>query len=231
MRIISKEYDFYDYLQDYNDTIVFDRRKSFNLTKEIVCSKLGNGYNELGKYCKRDDGRDYRHIVLQSCCTFWLILLIITERDFCDCPKNYKLKFLHTWRNYKAKRRLLEVFEISNAGIINVDKMGMEYERVYDEEYAFKHLDWSISYATDYSSNYRTISNYVDYDGNEYSIPILRYSGIDHTIINPLDLFCSIEEYFSMEKTESETTEPKGVTNNDKIIMHGFDTKISFRGK
>jgi hypothetical protein len=34
-----------------------------------------------------------------------------------------------------------------------------------------------------------------------------------------------------MEKSKLETTEAKGTTNDDKIIMHGFDTKTSFRGK
>ena len=42
-------------------------------------------------------------------------------------------------------------------------------------------------------------------------------------------MFCAIEEYFSIEKSKMETTEPKGATNDDKIVMHGFDTKLSFR--
>lgn len=32
-----------------------------------------------------------------------------------------------------------------------------------------------------------------------------------------------------MEKTASETTEAKGTTDEDKIAMHGFDVKKSFR--
>ena len=32
-----------------------------------------------------------------------------------------------------------------------------------------------------------------------------------------------------MEKTASETTEAKGTTDEDKVIMHGFDVKTSFR--
>ena len=34
-----------------------------------------------------------------------------------------------------------------------------------------------------------------------------------------------------MEKTASETTEAKGTTDEDKVIMHGFDAKWSFRKK
>ena len=40
MRIIDKQHDFYDYLQDPTDRIVFDRRGSFLLTKELFCEGL-----------------------------------------------------------------------------------------------------------------------------------------------------------------------------------------------
>ena len=48
-------------------------------------------------------------------------------------------------------------------------------------------------------------------------------------LVDPVSVFCAIEEHFSMEKTASETTEAKGTTNEDKVIMHGFDVKTSFR--
>jgi hypothetical protein len=44
-----------------------------------------------------------------------------------------------------------------------------------------------------------------------------------------MSIFYAIEEHFSMEKTASETTEAKGTTDEDKIAMHGFDVKKSFR--
>ena len=40
MRIIDKQHDFYDYLQDPTDRIVFDRRGSFLLTKERFCDGI-----------------------------------------------------------------------------------------------------------------------------------------------------------------------------------------------
>ena len=61
-------------------------------------------------------------------------------------------------------------------------------------------------------------------------IPILKACGIG-SIIDPLEMFCAIEEHFSLEKTASERTDAIGSTNDDKITMHGFDTKTSFRGK
>ena len=40
MRIIDKQHDFYDYLQDPTDRIVFDRRGSFLLTKKLFCNDI-----------------------------------------------------------------------------------------------------------------------------------------------------------------------------------------------
>ena len=48
--------------------------------------------------------------------------------------------------------------------------------------------------------------------------------------IEPLDIYLAIEEYFSLEREASERRESIGLTNDDKITNHGFDTKISFRG-
>ena len=60
--------------------------------------------------------------------------------------------------------------------------------------------------------------------------PILKACGISE-VISAEEIFNAIEEHFSLLKTESEKTEPVDATNDDKIVMHGFDTKISFRGK
>ena len=41
MRIIDKNHDFYDYLQDPTDnSIIFDRRGSFLLEKSHICDKI-----------------------------------------------------------------------------------------------------------------------------------------------------------------------------------------------
>ena len=40
MRIIDKQHDFYDYLQDPTDRIVFDRRGAFLLTKKLFCNDI-----------------------------------------------------------------------------------------------------------------------------------------------------------------------------------------------
>ena len=60
------------------------------------------------------------------------------------------------------------------------------------------------------------------------NLPILKACGIAR-LIDPVSMFCAIEEYYSIEKTASETTEARGVTDVDKVIMQGFDAKTSFR--
>ena len=71
--------------------------------------------------------------------------------------------------------------------------------------------------------------------GNSYkrdldSLPLLKACGFGN-LMDAQEVFCAIEEYFSIEKTKQETTEAKGTTNDIKITMHGFDTKTSFRKK
>ena len=44
MRIIDKNTDYYDYLQDSEDTLVFDRRGSYLLTKDRLCEVLVPAY-------------------------------------------------------------------------------------------------------------------------------------------------------------------------------------------
>lgn len=87
MRIIDKNHDFYDYLQDPTDTIVFDRRGSFILTKKYICEHMVYpGYHNKSKY---------RFILLQCGAAFWLILATITERTEYGAPSNYDLELLY----------------------------------------------------------------------------------------------------------------------------------------
>lgn len=225
MRIIDKNTDFYDYLQDPTDTIVFDRRNSFLLTKEDVCKKIG--------YTGFRDSK-YRFILLQCGASFWLLLLTITKFDpHALFPKDYNLELLVNWKNYDKPNKLLSMniitfnsyYKFYNyRGEINIDILK---KNVNDLKNAIDHNDFRMGVNLSHSTKY------IDYKGRykkeERIFPLLKACGLIN-IINAQSLFCAIEEYFSIEKMKTETTEPKGVTNNDKIIMHGFDTKISFRG-
>ena len=69
--------------------------------------------------------------------------------------------------------------------------------------------------------------NVITYPHNN-QIPIFASCGFGN-YIDATEMFCAIEEYFSIEKTKSETTVAKGTTDKDKITTHGFDIKTSFR--
>ena len=220
MRIIDKNYDFYDYLQDYTDTIVFDRRGSFLLTKDKVCNDIDRWrYNNLDPY---------RLITLQCGATFWLFLLTITKvgRSYImnNPPVDYDIELLTSWKNYNKPSELLQLKMISTyESIVSNAKSNIDIIK--------NSIDNDDLIDSCIISVYRkTISCKTGIKFEDQTIPILKPSGFAE-VIDPIEIFAAIEEYFSMIKTASETTDPKGATNDDKIIMHGFDTKTSFRGK
>ena len=224
MRIIDKNQDFYDYLQDSTDTLVFDRRNSFLLTKEYFC-------RSLSIYRYRDS--KYRFILLQCGSTFWLFIVTITKCNSYGSVEDYEVELLTTWKNYDKSNELLKLDMIQ---FKNSYKM-YEYrtrdfvydrikENVDDLVSAINRNDFSVE------TNMNKYINYVDYKCSykkeEKTLPLLKACGIGN-ILDPQQIFCAIEEYFSTEKMKLETTEAKGTTNDDKITMHGFDTKTSFR--
>jgi len=214
MRIIDKQHDFYDYLQDPTDTIVFDRRGSFLLTKEMIINKIVD---------KRIDYRFYirdpkKYLILQCGATYWHIRLELNDDD-----SDYNLELIDKFKDYNKQRTIIEIYN-------------------YYSTYYFltnRHIgssNFTNSIAKGYFNKGNIIScniNPTENDSkneNSRSVPILKACGISN-IIDPVDIFTAIEEHFSLLKTEAERIEPIGSTNNDKIIMHGFDTKTSFRGK
>jgi hypothetical protein len=214
MRIIDNKHDFYDYLQDPTDTVVFDRRNSFLLTKEIMCEKLYQGI-----YSKENKER---LILIQCGATFWLIKVTILKQNDLGWPENYIAHLMVSWKNYNKPNKLLS--------IESIDPHTWCY---YLKEKRKQTVDDIIA-AIDHNDYRRlaTINKHRTWHANKettYEIPILKASGLA-SVIDPLEMFCAIEEYFSREKTMAETTEPKGITNDDKITMHGFDIKTSFRG-
>lgn len=224
MRIIDKNTDFYDYLQDPTDTIVFDRRNSFLLTKEDICNSI--------PYSGFRDSK-YRFILLQCGASFWLFLLTITKIDKNAFAKDYNLKLLINWKNYNKPNKLLSI-NIINFGyyykFYNCKKQDIDIDllekNINDLKDAIDHNNFNkitdLSNLTEYKSYKSGFKKEIK------TFPLLKACGMIN-LIDAQTLFCDIEEYFSIEKMKIETTEPKGVTNNDKIIMHGFDTKISFR--
>lgn len=227
MRIIDKNYDFYDYLQNPSDPLVFDRRGSFMLTKEIVCRAVyATTHNK--KHGK------YNHLLLQCGATFWLFLLTVTHYapraiNCYDEPDNYDLRLITTWKNYDKPRALLKLTLVD----YDAPYLLWRYKddtTIFDESRIDPEV---IQQLFDIYKCTKTRCNLSVWKGHynekEYTYPILKSCGIADTV-DPLDIFCAVEEYFSLEKTAAERTEPLGATNDDKIVMHGFDTKTSFRG-
>lgn len=215
MKILDKNTDFYDYVQYMyrDDTYTFDRRDSFVLTKEMLCG-------HLYWYDHRKTG----YILLQVCNSFWLFKANLEyDKSFSYRVADYDLTLVGTWKNYSTQRVLY------NLSIIKFDFF--KIRRLPDEMNgsdlidAVKHRNYEIIDA---------INKFVIYNGDHTkkvkTIPLLSECGLSK-YIEPLDIYLSLEEYFSLEAQANERTEPIGATNEDKIVRHGFDLKTSFRGK
>ncbi len=229
MRIIDKNQDFYDYLQSPTDSIVFDRRGSFLLTKQMVCKEAGS---MLAHKCDED----FRFLLLQCGATFWLFLLTITKTDghaICSVL-DYDLELLISWKDYSAERVPIGLYLVTFPlwympffpGRVSAKEIIRK--RANELKDAYIHKEYNDK------RDIGVMHVHVDYKGDwthkTLTIPLLKACGIS-AFLDPVEVFSAIEEHFSMKKTEAEKTEPEGATNNDKIIMHGFDTKTSFRGR
>lgn len=230
MRIIDKNTDFYDYLQNvYPDSsTTFDRTDSFVVTKSIMCENLYSYRWERTK-------NKHRFVLLQVCNTFWLFLLEITAFDEYERASNYKIELLKTWKNYNKPRRLISLDVISF--VWNVNQLISVYrgEWKLNKESIYKRLPALIQAIDTNNIEVRNSINHYSYFKGDYKtrvekhIPLLIACGIGNCI-EPLDIYLSFEEYFSLEKQSHERTSSIGLTDKEKIENHGFDTKVSFRG-
>lgn len=232
MRIIDKNTDYYDYLQNSEDSIVFDRRGSYLLTKAQLCDVLVPGYNTI--YTRDKNKHRYKYVLLQCGATFWLILLYDVHYNNYGRPTEYKMELLSTWKDYSKSREVLKLTEISFMydTLIRQKKKETYYEFIKSNVPRMIAAIQSNNLSTTYNLNGHEVSKSCKnrWISEIRTIPILTACGIAE-IIDPVSIFTAIEEHFSLLKTESERIDPIGATNNDKIEMHGFDTKTSFRGK
>ena len=223
MRIIDKQHDFYDYLQDPTDRIVFDRRGSFLLTRKIFCEGL--------EYLRYYNDSRYRFVLLQCGVAYWLFLVTITARNLYDWVVDYDLELLKTWKNYDGSNELIKLNVVSfGISMWNYRIRDMDLERiksrVSDLQAAIDQGDYRVEHDL---GCYTKITDFKGTSKKEIqNLPILKACGIAE-LVDPVSVFCAIEEHFSMKKTASETTEAKGTTDEDKVVMHGFDVKTSFR--
>lgn len=232
MRIIDKNKDFYDYLQNvYPDrSVTFDRTSSYVLTKEIMCESLQKIRNENDKY---------QFFLLQVCNSFWLFLITITNvadpqiYGAPGTPVDYDIELLSWWKDYNKKRELIRASLVSFWNVCF--DLRFRNKGRFDREIILKNA--SIFVQAINNNNYGTyghLNKHVVFNGNGTravkTIPLFKASGVAE-YINPIELFLSLEEYFSLEKQSTERTESVGITDREKIENHGFDIKTSFRGK
>lgn len=156
---------------------------------------------------------------------------IASDKRWYDTPVDYDMELLVKWKNYDGSNELIKLNAISfNISMWDYRVHDLDPEkikvRVNDLKSAVDHGDFRV----ECNLGYHTKS--TDHRGTSIQeiqdIPILKACGIAD-LVDSVSVFCAIEEHFSMEKTASETTEAKGTTNEDKVIMHGFDVKTSFR--
>ena len=224
MKIIDKNKDLYDYLQDvYRDPrIIFDRTDSFVLTKEIIVSNIN-----YKSWYYSNDLDNIRYLLLQICNTFWLFELEITKfRDNGDA-EDFSPKLLAKWKNYNKPRCLIS---------LNLIRLDWDIHRFLSRHKDTDSMLDRITASIDNNSFEKIFSfnrERVSIAGNQFvykHIPLLKASGLS-SLIDPLDAYLSFEEFFSLEKTASERDSSIGITDRERLENHGFDNRISFRGK
>lgn len=238
MRIIDKNTDFYDYIQNIyrDDSVTFDRTDSFLLTKEMLCDCLGSVGNRH-RYSSWDGIEEDYYTLLQVGNTFWLFYIEVTEWGgiYKDKPKAYTIDLFATWKNYDKERKLISL-DIVSPGY---DVFHLYYKYMYKgatrKESAKKVLNSFINAIN--TNDYKvedSLNRKVIYNGDgtkvEKHIPILKACGIS-SCVDPMEIYLALDEYFSLEKQSKERTASLGLTDKEKIENHGFDTKTSFRGK
>jgi len=227
MRIIDKNTDFYDFYQDVyrDDTFTFDRRDSYILSKEMFCDKISPIHKSWWNYkTKQWDYNRYKFMLLQICNTFWLFLIEIKKIDDYNRPEEYTIELLDSWRDFDKPRKLCN---------LNVIQFSVSFYKKDKQDILNRINDMRRDIHTNHYKDKGNFNSVTIYNGDtkiEKHIPLLKACGIGN-LLDAHEVYLAFEEYFSLEKSDSERREPLGTTDIDKVESHGFDKKISFRGK
>ena len=220
MKILDSNKDFYDFYQNIyrDDTYTFDRRDSFNLSRKDFASHF---YYEQSRYKWFLDRGKNQCVLLQVCNNFWLFKVTIDKTDSMGKCIDYSISLIAQWKDYSVQTKLIELSHIRFI-LYSEEEISKNYELL------IRTKDYEVKYVWNKSIVSR--SHGIGWDHIEKHIPILKDIGIAG-LVDPLDIYLALEEYFARKVTESERVESIGLTDNEKIENHGFDTKISFRGK
>lgn len=229
MRIIDSNRDYYDFLQNIwrDDTVTFDRRDSYELSKEEFASAFFDESYKWGKYFRKthSEGDKRKSVLLQVCNNYWLFDLFITKTGAEGICLDYELRLNEVWQDYTRPAALIRLSAIRvprylfwysrsdlSSGFIDLVKRGE-----YREDTVFNEFSYSKSKGEGYEQDVR-------------HIPILKSIGVAAEVPAE-DIFIALEEYFLTQRRKTERTESTGLTDKDKVVNHGFDAKTSFRGK
>lgn len=204
MQILDKNKDFYDFYQNiYIDkTYTFDRRKSVYFHKE--------DWNEFFY----NNERNYIYYVLQVGYSRYLykITYLGVSTGWIMHLDNYKVELVKYWKNYDN----LVDFEFGIAE--ELESYGYKnYHLSYEKQSIDSLYNTNLKKAYLYASRLK---------GKSY--PILCESGIA-SCTDSHQLYMDIEEWLSAQKERELRTESKDITDKQKIVNHGFDTRESFR--
>ena len=180
MRIIDKNHDFYDYLQDpTDDRIIFDRRNSFLLEKKHVCNAMKiidtNRYNHLNKYWE---------MYIQCGAMIWAFLLTATEYNGeyvypnIQAPSDYEVKLITSWKDYDIPSKIIDI-NIDTSSYAELNWRSKKFELSEDRispksirgkfEYAVK-----TSFSKDIGNSVSTLTVTKYNETKTYNIPLLR---------------------------------------------------------
>lgn len=223
MRIIDSNKDYYDFWQNIwrDDTVTFDRRDSYDLSKEEFAGSFFdesyNWSNYLRKF--RSEGDKHKFVLLQVCNNFWLFDLIITKSGAKGICLDYELHLNKSWQDYTRPAELIRLSAIRF--------LWYQYQRS-DVSDLVKRGEYRVEKVFNEFANAK--SKGEGYTQNERHIPILKNIGIA-AVVPSEEIFLALEEYFLTQRRNNERTESTGLTDIDKVTNHGFDAKTSFRGK
>lgn len=202
MRIIDKNKDFYDYFQDYDSDIVFNRRGSHILTNEELNVWV------LWSRHKADD----KYFLLQIGYTNWLILAKPTKIN------------QDGYGGYTVEDFSLELIE-----------MWKDYNKSVDFKFGEIKTHYTMEYITSKKFNHKTaliddikLGNFEYKNNFTEKSPIILSKTKLPSILNPQDVYMAIDEWLSHKKDD---VVHDTMSDKEKIVSHGFDTKSSFRGK
>lgn len=209
MRIIDKNKDFYDYLQCYDDDVVFDRRGSYILTNQDICD-LWCGFHE--------DFSD-KYLLLQVGYSYWLMIAKCksTAVSITNAPQcvDYSLELVDYWKDYNH-------FDSLHFGAV---------DKHFSAEFLFsKKWDWKSNLIDEIKrGNYEYKKDFtVDTYHKINDIKLVFCKTKIPSVVIADDLYNAFDEYFSHLKDDVKVD---NMTDIEKVESHGFDKKTSFRGK